>query len=194
MEIVSIFVDEESGEGLYAMRFDEEDDDEWTKLMNRWLNPQYVTGYLLKQASYLQTKYFRQQSIDSLAVRIEREAEELDRLLLDLADQGFDDTRGRNLQQFFKPLDNRDFRLYILQPSKGKLNERPFHPGLLRVYALRISVNTYVITGGAIKLVNRMEEHEDTRLQLQKLEQVHRWLAARDLIDEESIKDFLNEE
>jgi hypothetical protein len=54
----------------------------------------------------------------------------------------------------------------------------------LRLYAIRVAPNLFVITGGTIKLTHRMEEREHTHVELEKLEKVKRYLAEEWLFDE----------
>lgn len=49
-------------------------------------------------------------------------------------------------------------------------------PSLLRLYAIKIETNKYVVTGGAIKLVHTMQEQEELRNELTKLRIVGEWL------------------
>lgn len=46
----------------------------------------------------------------------------------------------------------------------------------MRLYAIRLDPNLYVITGGAIKLTETMNERDHTKNELQKLEQAAVWL------------------
>lgn len=82
----------------------------------------------------------------------------------------------------FMPLGN-EMRLAVLQKSKAKIRTQG-RSSWLRLYAIRVAPNLFVITGGAIKLTHRMEEREHTRVQLEKLEKVKRYLADQGLFDE----------
>lgn len=66
-----------------------------------------------------------------------------------------------------------------LQLSKGSAKSRWRRNPKLRIYAIRIDEDTYVLTGGAIKLTHKMEEAEATRKELDKLMDVKRWLKNK---------------
>lgn len=59
---------------------------------------------------------------------------------------------GDNLSEIFKPLDNREKEVFDYQVQKGRI-ERP--RTWLRIYAVLYD-GKYIITGGAIKLTNKM--------------------------------------
>ena len=90
MEISSIFVNETSGEGIYAIKEENEDQDEFERNLDLWSDPEYVINYLETNKEYLQTEYFKNASIDDLALKIEKEALEIEKLMYELAEKGFD--------------------------------------------------------------------------------------------------------
>jgi len=176
MELKSIFVDEDSGEGLYSMQYDGENLDEFERLLDLWNDTQYLSTYLLNNSKFLNTPYFRISHNDAMT-KILEEAEELENIIYGYCEKGFGE--GENLQMIFKQLENKDTKMPVYQFSKAKIDSRKF-PRFLRFYAIRISENTYIITGGAIKLSLYMSEHEDTKRELEKLE-----LSKKFLIDNE---------
>jgi len=110
-----------------------------------------------------------------------------------LSEEGFD-KRGESLQNLFRPLNNREYQLYVHQESKAIIADHHFPRPILRMYAIRIAPNTFVITGGAIKLAHEMDDHDDTKQELIKLKKGKAFLAANNLLTEEDIKSFSNEQ
>ena len=51
------------------------------------------------------------------------------------------------------------------------------------MYALRLSANTFIMTGGTIKLTQRMEERSHTERELVKLEKVKEFLRRNGIHD-----------
>jgi hypothetical protein len=95
-------------------------------------------------------------------------------MLLELAE----DVESSALSDFFKPLDNCELELepYELQKLKGKGEERKSY---LRIYAIRYK-EKIIVTGGAIKLTDKMEDRPHTHDELKKLEFVKIFLDVND--------------
>jgi hypothetical protein len=93
------------------------------------------------------------------------------------------------LRMLFVPLNNgEEKRLVVpmLQESKAK-SEYGDKPFLIRFYGLRIGDNSFVITGGAIKLTHRMKDHVDTNQELIKMESAKQWLISKNIISQEAL-------
>lgn len=86
----------------------------------------------------------------------------------------------------FKPLNPGDYRLLEFQKSKAYGTIRK---SWLRIYAIRINAETYIITGGAIKLTRTMQERPHTNDQLKRLTQVRDYLI-REGFDETDIEEI----
>lgn len=193
MKILSIFTNEITAEGIYAIREDNEKQDEFERNLNLWSDPEYVINYLVANKNYLQTAYYRNDSIDSLAAKIENEALEIERLMYTLAEEGFAKS-GKSLQNLFRPLDDLEYGLYLHQKSKAVISDHHFPRPTLRIYAIRIAPNAFIITGGAIKLTHQMKSHNDTSQELEKLKRTKTFLIANNLITEDDIKLFTDEQ
>lgn len=94
----------------------------------------------------------------------------------------------KDLDYFFKPLDNNEYRIGDLSRRKGRRK-------MLRLYAIRIESNVYVITGGAIKLPlqHLMKDREHTQKELIRLNTARDYLKNNGIFDEDSFFEFLNE-
>jgi hypothetical protein len=91
---------------------------------------------------------------------------------------------NENLDFFFKSLYNQEYQLVPLSKQKGRKD-------YLRIYAIRIDSNCYVITGGAIKLTRLMEDRAHTLHELQKLENARNYLKMHGVFDSDSFKEFI---
>lgn len=187
MELLPIFVGDATLEGLYAIKYPGEASDEFERLFNFWNDTNYIQEYFVLNKDYLQTLFFKNISIDELIDKILDEAQLLENSLYEFTAKGFD-SEENNLQMLFKPLYNTEYTIPIHQKTKAKVGGRFIKNPILRIYALRIGNNTFVITGGAIKLTRAMKEHPDTIIELEKLERVKSFLEANEInIDDDLI-------
>jgi len=176
MEIVRIFAPEdlENKGGLLAISYKRGQKDAYRNSFDFWFDATEVLKYLKANEWYLTDDYFKEQgkSIDALQLQIEKEADDLQDFFMNLDASDFDGEISL-LEQIFKPLNNRESYGTELQKSKSPDDKkRP----LIRLYAIRIHKNLFIVTGGAIKLTSRMGEHEDTNKELEKLEKVRDFL------------------
>src|SRR5687767_2622997 len=101
MELKCIFVDELTGEGLYAMHYDGEVQDEYERLFDLWDDTEYVFEYIKANQEYLKSEYFEGANPDEITNKVLKEAIELDCLL---EDHFYDE--DKTLQMLFIPLNN----------------------------------------------------------------------------------------
>lgn len=80
----------------------------------------------------------------------------------------------------------------VLQKKKGKLY-RQKHQSWVRLYAIKLEPNIYVITGGAIKLTEKMQDRDHTLRELMNLEKCRNFLIEHGVIDNDSLIDSQNE-
>jgi len=165
-EINSFFEEEEIGNA-----------DEFERNFELWSNPIYLYDYFNKNQAYLKDKFWRAISIEDAARITKQKAFEFEELLTE---------NNTNIESHFQPLDNRTIHFTELIKGKSKYD-------WLRLYAIKIDSNRFLITGGAIKLTHNMEDHESTRDELKKLEKTKKYLVELGVIDGDSLDDALYE-
>src|SRR5688572_15484629 len=106
MELIPIFVDDTEGsvKGLFAVRYDGEQLDEFERLFDNWSDANYVFSYFLINEEYLKDSYFENYSIEDLCNKVGYEAIAIQNLFLDFEAAGFLKS-GSKLEALFKPLD-----------------------------------------------------------------------------------------
>ena len=95
-------------------------------------------------------------------------------------------SRNQALETFFKPLNDLEMGTRVLSLQKGRRYD-------LRIYAIKIDTNLFMITGGAIKLVHKMREHDDTIKEKNKLEAAKVYLKRNGIFDNDSFYELINE-
>lgn len=160
--------------------FDEEElIDEMRRLFELWANPYYLMNYFKNNESYLESHYWRSKnlSIEDLAKITKEKALQFEDKLFKKVDL---------LDSCFQPLNDNHTKIQNISESKYKKN-------WLRIYAIKIDANKYLITGGAIKLTKKMKDHPETEKELIKLKKNMIFLKENGVIDSESYDDFLCE-
>ena len=186
MKLISIFVSDDSEEGLWSIHLNGESQNEFGKFFNQMNDPEWLHEFLGKNKIDLNSGFFGNITIGEAVLRIMEEAEEMEDTLYDYSEEGF--TNGSiNLQHLFKPLNNFEYAITIHQESKARIGR-----GWLRLYAIRLAENCYLVTGGAVKLTQNMKR---THLQneLKKLEQAKRFLRNNGIAYPEDLNNHQDE-
>ncbi len=175
MKIVSIFA-----ENLFALHYEGEAENEYERLLNLWNDPEYVYDFLKSNRLDFPTTT----NIEIIAKDIFIDADYIDKTLIKITQ-----STTESLSYFFRPLRNSEYQFKILSLQKGRKN-------YLRLYAIKIDNNTFVITGGAIKLPlhHLMEEREHTLAELSKLKRVKQYLDENGVFDDDSFFEFFTEQ
>ncbi len=168
MKIVNIFANK-----LFAFQYENQIDNEYDRLMELWTNIDFLRNYANNNNIKDNVNFVN----DILS-----DAEQIQDFLDDINQKN--DPYG----YYFEPLqDSEKTRILALQKGKIKRNS-------LRFYAIKMDVNCYVITGGAIKMSQTMQEHPDTVTELNKLKKARVFFDLKGIINEESFYELLIEQ
>lgn len=80
-----------------------------------------------------------------------------------------------------------------LTREKARNWNRDRHASWLRVYAIRIETDVYIVTGGAIKLTPSMQDRPHTMLELQKLNKCRDYLKQNGGFDQDRFINYICE-
>jgi hypothetical protein len=180
MEVVYIFAN------LYAIRYQDDDPDEFEKAFDLWNDPSYLYEFFESNKGDLQNGFLGNITIEQAVERTLDEAGSLEQTLLRLAGNDPEETNN-TLDLLFKPLDKRQYNAVVLSKQKAYGSG---HNSWLRVYALKIDPGYYIITGSAIKLTPNMNEREHTQKELAKLDRCRAYLQEQGLLDKEGFKEI----
>lgn len=175
----------EGSDHLWAVKAEDKDADELTLLFRNWTNGDYLLDFFMENFEDL-SSYFHIERIDQAINDTFDDAEALQELILDIP-------YTEHLDELFKPLGAGDLRTQELTREKARNWDRDRHASWLRIYAIRLEKNVYVITGGAIKLTRTMQEREHTAAELRKLNHCKEFLKANGVFDQDSFVELTNE-
>jgi len=186
MKIVPIFVPDNSEEGLWSIHVGGEPQNEFEKFFDVMNDIEWLHNFFEQNKADLHGGFFGSISIGLAVSRTLEEVEEMENSLYDYSEQGFKG-RDSNLQHFFKPLNNFEYSITAHQKSKARIRK-----GWLRLYAIRLAENCYLVTGGAIKLTLDMKRAH-LQNELKKLEQAKVLLDSNGIAYPEDLNTFKDE-
>lgn len=136
MKIVRMFDNQ-----LFSFHFENEKFNEIERLLNNWSNTEFLFNYAKVNKVSDQIAFVRS---------ILSQVEKIENMLFLIAQKNYP------IRQLFKPLElSENSRNLSLQKGKIKNNQ-------LRLYAIKIDATCFIITGGAIKMSQKMEDHPET--------------------------------
>lgn len=159
--------------------------DELTLLFRNWNDGEYLLDFFMDNFNDLKN-YFHIERLDEAINDTFEDSEALQELVLDFP-------YTEHLDELFKPLDITDAHSRELSRGKARNWNRERHASWLRIYALRLEPNVYVVTGGAIKLTRTMQEREHTDLELRKLNRCKAFFKENGIFDRDSFVELTNE-
>lgn len=166
---------------LWAVRFDNDSDNALQKVMSQWSDAEWLADFFLQNIDDL-ISYFKITNIEDAIYQTMEDRDALACIIMDISPDA-------NIEQFFRPLDNNRTREMLLGKEKG----RPHRRSWLRLYAIKLNVGVYIITGGAIKLTRTMQERAHTLQELEKMEKVRNFLLNEHVFDDDSFTDYQKE-
>lgn len=174
MKIVSIFAHQ-----LYAIKYSDQEKDEYNRLFDDWTDAEYLETFFEENEADIANGYYGSYSVESAIFETYDFADQLQEQLRQL---NYENSKNqqKGLDKIFKPLSNPESSVTTLSKNKARRS-------WLRLYALKLDNNVYIITGGAIKLTRKMQEREHTNIELSKIEQSKQFLESIGVINKDTI-------
>lgn len=186
MKLVPIFVSEDSEGGLWAIQLDGEPQSEFDRFFNWITDAERLYNFFDENRGDLHRGFFGNISIEDAVSRTLEEAGEMEDSLYDYSELGFEGA-NTTLQYLFKPLNNFEYAIASLQKSKARIRK-----GWLRLYAIRLAENCYLVTVGAIKLTQDMKKAH-LQDELRKLELAKQFLRNNGIDFPEDLNSYRDE-
>jgi hypothetical protein len=183
MKLVPIFVVQNTG--IYAMWYTGEVFDEWNRLFDLWNDTEYLETFFAKHEKLITQSYFNGFTIEGAVQKTIDDAEKLERKLQLLAENA-GESKTPDLESKFKMLNKNEYDFELVQHKA--YGEHPL--SWLRLYAIKIEPNVYVITGGAIKLTEKMHQLSETEKELIKLRNAVYFLKQEGILETDDLSDY----
>lgn len=157
-------------DSLYSVQYDDELLHEFEKYFDLWNDPIYLREFFEEHEKDLRSGFWNDITIEEAILRTRKEAKQLEERIIDLAETGKSD-RYENLSTLFKPLSKGKIEEFEKDKAKGLTKH-----SWIRIYAIRLEANLFVVCGGAIKLTETMNTRDHLLKELDKLEFTRNYL------------------
>ena len=169
---------------IYSIKYEGQELSEFDRLFDAWNDITEVVEFMRTHQEYLNNPIWGERyTPESAARKVRDEAIELEDLFEDL----YENTNHGETPDYdshFKFLDGK-YMVYEYIPMKSY---GPGRPSFLRMYAIKLKNNLYVITGGGIKLADKIQNSPDLKDHVIKnIDNVRAWLKDSGIIDEQDI-------
>ena len=172
---------------IYSIKYDGEDVTEYYRLFNEeWTDVDYLLGFFQSHPEFTENEFwgFLGNDPEIAAARVLEDANKLEPYLKELAENS-DNGEQPDLETYFKPI-NGKYGYGIKQtPVKGYgVLESTF----LRLYAIRLEANCYLIVYGGIKLNSSIQNSPVLQENVfSKIDKVKQYLVDECIIDKDDI-------
>lgn len=179
MKIVNIFAI--INESLLAVQFEGKSSDEFAMLFNNWQDIEYLEQFFEDNISDLKSGFYGNITVEEAVFRTIDEASKMETYIKRVAKRGKSDPASTLNNLVFTPLHKNDYSIKHVQSKAYGGKKKSW----LRLYAIRIAPNLYVVSGGAIKLTKTLNDRSHLILELRKLEVTKEYLKEIGLFDED---------
>lgn len=171
---------------IYSVKYDDQAVNEYDRLLDAWNDMSYVVDFFERYQSELNNpiwpKYLKEPVAAAKCAR--DEAIDLEKLF-DQLYQNTLDGKQPDFDSHFKFLDG-DFK-YVTEcvPMKSYGTNKP---SFLRIYAIKLQSNTFLITGGGIKLAKKIQDAPELQNHVMRnIKKVREWLISNNIADAEDL-------
>ena len=164
LKIVDIFAKSDTGI-IYAVKWDVHDHDELDRILEFLTDVYALYEFFKENEKDLFSGFHNNITIPKAVLQIRKEALAMKKELLELDESG----KSSNYDKpslLFKPLSLSDMGSSDFSRHKAY---GYFRKSMIRIYAVQLKEEVFLVTGGAIKLTRTMQERPHTLLELQKL-------------------------
>lgn len=171
---------------LYSIKFDDREENEFDRLFQLWNDVSFVTHFIDANREFLCSPFWQTRlEPEDAARQVLDEAEALEELFEDLY-QNILSNEKPDFDSHFHYLDGKYKYVLEWQPMKSYGTTRP---SLLRIYAIKMGVNTYLITGGGIKLAETIQNSPDLKDHvIQDIDRIRTFLKDNGIMDSDDME------
>lgn len=172
---------------IYSVKYDGEDANEFERLFEDWRNLDRIIDFFKEYKNHLKSQVWSDVcEPEAAAYQVLEEADDLEilfhKLYLNAKEGGKPD-----FDSHFKYLDGKYKFEFEYVPMKSYGTESP---SFIRLYAIKMGTNRYIIIGGGIKLCKTIQESPYLKDRIiQDIDKVRAWLKYNGIYEED---EFIN--
>lgn len=172
---------------IYSVKYDGEDVNEFERLFEDWRNLDEVMDFFKKYENYLKSQVWSAVSEpEAAAFQVLEEADNLEILFRKLYLNAKEESKP-DFDSYFKYLDGKYKFEYEYVPMKSYGTECP---SFIRLYAIKMGNNRYIIVGGGIKLCKKIQDSPYLKDHIfPNIDKVRAWLKNNGIYEED---EFIN--
>ncbi|MBD5272882.1 MAG: hypothetical protein HDS42_06440 [Bacteroides sp.] len=184
MEIVEIYQDY-----LYSISFDEEDLNEYSRVFSEWHDLDYLINFFTENKDFVNTEFWRKAGLnpenpEQSAERVIDEADNLETYIQEIV-SNCSSGKKPDFDEYFHFLGGKYKCIWSLEPMKSYGTSSP---SLLRLYAIKLDKNCYLIVYGGIKLGDTIQNSPVLKDKVfKKIDAVLSFLKANGITDSDDI-------
>ncbi|MFM9839198.1 MAG: hypothetical protein ACKVOQ_13090 [Cyclobacteriaceae bacterium] len=164
---------------LLAFHYEDSETDEFERLFDSWQDPVFLQVFFIENEDDLKSGFFGSITIKDAILYTKQEAKRFENRIRE-----FSTNNNKSLDHLFKPLSINGEKVKF-EKSKAYGDRQD---SWLRIYAIKIEPGCYIITGGAIKLTQRMDDRAHTKNELKKLKRCTDFLREQGVTDIEGFE------
>ena len=184
MEIVEIYEP-----WIYSIQFDEDDLNEYDRVFEKWHNLDYLIDFFTRNSIFMEQPIWKSIGLsasepEKAAERIIDEADKLESYIQELVTNT--DTGSKpDFEAHFHLLNGKYSFVCELAPMKSYSTLKP---SLLRLYAIRLEENCYLIVYGGIKLADTIQNSPELKDNVfKKIDSVLEFLKREGITERDDI-------
>ena len=172
---------------LFSVQYEGTEKAEYYRLFEEWNDLDYLTDFFEENKEYLNNDFWKNLgSPEEAALRVIEEAKALRKWFHEII-QNSQNGESPDLDSHFKLLHGKKEYEYELTAMKSYGR---FHPSLLRMYAIKMGENSYLITGGGIKLGEAIQDSPGIKDHvLQHIARVKNYLKREGIMDQDDLSE-----
>ena len=177
MKLISIFADEI----IWSIKDKDDKDNRFRTLLDQWRDLLYLDNFFDDHWQLVQqSRVWKSYTKEYLMLRVRREAQNILKIFKKEYNK-YKHGKDFEISKMFKVLEGTHLPLCLKAYGNYRQSQNKDKVAILRLYAIETSDHNLIITGGGIKLTDKMEDCNYLKEELQRLRDIRQWLEMNNI-------------